>query len=127
MVVDMTHSTCITCGCAYAIPTTMWNAQRQSGGYHHCPNGHPQGWSKDGCENAQLRRERDRLKQQAAQKDDEIREAQAAAEKARKEIARVKRRHAAGTCPCCKRTFTNMANHMRTKHPDYKPTLECVA
>lgn len=32
---------------------------------------------------------------------------------------RLKKRAAAGTCPCCKRSFSNMATHMRKQHPAY--------
>ena len=64
---------CITCGVRYSLPKALYDEQYKSGGFHHCPNGHSQGWDKDGCENARLKLERDRLKQQIAQKDDEIR------------------------------------------------------
>lgn len=33
---------------------------------------------------------------------------------------RIKNRIAAGVCPCCNRTFKNLARHMGNKHPDYK-------
>lgn len=32
------------------------------------------------------------------------------------QAARIKKRAAAGTCPCCKRTFSNMAEHMKKEH-----------
>lgn len=72
-----------------------------------------------------MRRERDRLAQQIAQKDDEIREIKKAwneAElEARKNARKAKslsdRAHA-GVCPCCNRTFKQLAAHMKTKHPD---------
>lgn len=35
----------------------------------------------------------------------------------------VKRRVAAGVCPCCTRTFQNLAAHMQNKHPGF-PTEE---
>jgi hypothetical protein len=50
--------------------------------------------------------------QQLAQHDDEI----VAKEP---EIKRIKKRAAAGTCPCCQRSFSNMATHMKRQHPDY--------
>ncbi len=33
---------------------------------------------------------------------------------------RIKNRIANGVCPCCKRTFQNLARHMKGQHPDYK-------
>lgn len=35
----------------------------------------------------------------------------------RKQLVRVK----AGVCPCCNRTFQQLARHMKAKHPDFKP------
>jgi hypothetical protein len=32
--------------------------------------------------------------------------------------ARKLSRVSAGVCPCCNRTFQNVARHMKTKHPD---------
>jgi hypothetical protein len=39
------------------------------------------------------------------------------AEKAAK--TKIKNRVAKGVCPCCNRTFQNLADHMKSKHPDY--------
>lgn len=116
-------SECITCGCSYAVPKTMWDKQKRDGGFHHCPSGHEQGWSKQESETEKLRRERDRLKQDIARVEDEKREAVALAnvkmENAEREMRKLKRRTAAGTCPCCQRTFSNMNIHMRKQHPGY--------
>ena len=74
----------------------------------------------------QLRRERDRLKQQLAQKDDEIRvqrDCREAAERsasARKgQITKLKKRAAAGVCPCCNRSFENLRRHIDSQHPGF--------
>jgi len=32
---------------------------------------------------------------------------------------RLKKRIACGVCPCCKRTFTNLARHISGQHPEY--------
>ena len=66
---------------------------------------------KETSEREKLRRERDQLKQQLAYKDDEI------AAKG-KQLTRLQKRIHAGVCPCCNRTFTNVARHMKTKHPN---------
>jgi predicted RNA-binding Zn-ribbon protein involved in translation (DUF1610 family) len=113
-VTALTHLECGNCGVVHAIPTSMYENCRREGGYWTCPNGHSRGW-KDGAEKteiANLRRERDRLVQSAAQKDDEI-AAQA------KQMKRLKKRAAAGTCPCCSRSFSNMSTHMRKQHPEF--------
>lgn len=103
---------CITCGVPYTCPEAMMENQRKIGGYHHCPNGHSQGWDKEDTEIAKLRRERDRLKQNEARLEDELR-------LERLQASKLKKRASAGICPCCTRTFSNMSRHMKTKHPDY--------
>jgi hypothetical protein len=117
---------CITCGVIFTVPDSMWQHARSEGGYFHCPNGHSQGWSKERSEREQLRRERDRLKQDQARLADEVRAAEEAAslacaraEKAESANKRLKKRSAAGTCPCCARTFSNMAEHMKHQHPEF--------
>lgn len=117
---------CINCGVAYAMPAVLLDHARAHGGYHYCPNGHSQGWSKDDSEEARTRRERDRLKQDAARLEEENKRAWAAATeqrqravKAEKAAVRLKKRASAGTCPCCSRTFSNMATHMKRQHPEF--------
>lgn len=34
-------------------------------------------------------------------------------------VTKLKRRGAAGTCPCCKRTFKQLTAHMKKKHPEF--------
>lgn len=107
---------CKTCGVIGTVPEVVYDEQKAEGGYHFCPNGHQWGWSKEGSEREKLRRERDQLKQSIARIEDETREQLAAKDR---EIKRAKKRAAAGTCPCCKRTFPNMATHMKRQHPEF--------
>lgn len=116
---------CITCGVLHAMPACLVERDRAEGGYRYCPNGHQQGWSKEASEQEKTRRERDRLKQQTARLEQEAADAWAQAEasrqraeKAERATQRLKKRASAGTCPCCSRTFANMAEHMKQKHPE---------
>jgi hypothetical protein len=117
----VTHEwhTCITCGVIYTVPKVMIDKQREKGGFHSCCNGHAQGWSKEESENEKTRRERDRLRQQLAQKDDEIRSKERELAAERTKAAKVKKRSGAGVCPCCNRTVGQMARHMKSKHPQF--------
>lgn len=117
---------CISCGVAFAMPSIILDQDRKKGGFRYCPNGHQQGWGKHDSEEEKTRRERDLLKQQLAQKDDEIAAERRRTEEARQEIIRanketkrLKKRAAAGTCPCCQRTVSQMSRHMKTKHPEF--------
>lgn len=120
---------CITCGVMHAMPAVLLDQDRSSGGYRFCPNGHQQGWSKEDSEETKIRRERDVLKQQIAQRDDMIvyerrqaEEARRQVEQAKKESKRLAKRAAAGVCPCCTRTVGQLARHMKTKHPEFVAT-----
>lgn len=117
---------CITCGVVYTCPQTLIKHQRQNGGYHTCCNGHSQGWGKEQSENEKTRRERDRLRQQLAEKNDEIarqermrKDAEGRLSQATQKAAKVKKRSSAGVCPCCNRTVGQMARHMKSKHPQF--------
>ena len=118
--------TCPVCGIIYAAPSAFFKARHEnknvgsSNGWH-CPNGHYLVFKESLAD--KIARERDMLKRQLAQKDDEIAGWKREKEKAEKETRRVKKRATAGVCQCCNRTFSNVARHMATKHPNVKPKL----
>lgn len=117
---DHVEMQCGTCGVWHTIPKIKYDTAYKEGGFWHCPNGHSRGWQNghDKQEIVKLCRERDRLQQRVAEKDDDIatKEREVAAQKGL--VTKLKKRAAAGTCPCCQRTFTNMATHMRKQHPE---------
>lgn len=112
---------------------------RRNQGRFFCLWGHSNFFPEGESEATKLRRERDRLKQDAARLQDEIRLARAAQDEAVKqatearkdraeaerragaahaETARLKTRAAAGVCPCCNRSFENLRRHMADQHPE---------
>lgn len=109
---------CGECGVLATCPEIVYNQHHAEGGYHHCPNGHSWGWTKETCEREKLRQERDRLKQRQAMLEDEKREALERASKAEAATVRLKKRATAGVCPCCNRTFLALSRHMKSKHPN---------
>ncbi len=120
--------TCYKCGIVFGVPSHWLASRREDKGQFFCPNGHGQAFVESTAD--VLRRERDRLRQQISQKDDEIewqREQRAMADRrviaAKGQITRLKKRAKAGVCPCCNRTFANMAAHMKTCHPDMDPNV----
>jgi hypothetical protein len=66
-----------------------------------------------------LRRDLDRAKQNAARLEDEAAAARRREIAAKGQLTKHRKRSAAGTCPCCNRTFANMGRHMKTKHPEF--------
>lgn len=119
------------CGIRHGVPRELYdfvsrqhnNGERQRDIY--CPLGHSWVFSGQG-EAARLREEKERLEQrlaaqrlatQAARDQADAAERRRAAAKG--QLTKVKKRVANGVCPCCNRTFANLALHMESKHPDF--------
>ena len=120
LMAEFMFKVCPVCGIEYAAPQTFF-AGRDDGRSGEnknwfCPNGHSLVFSDS--EINRLRRERDRLQQQIAAKDDEIAAERRRRVSAEKKTKRVQKRAHAGVCPCCNRTFQDVVRHMQTKHPD---------
>jgi len=118
---------CWKCRCQIWLPDELYHAAKSSSNIEiFCGYGHS-GVFRDGPTEAdKLRQERDRLVQRLAEKDDRItalREDVAAAERrgaaARGQVTKLRNRVGHGVCPCCNRTFGNLARHMNTKHPTF--------
>lgn len=123
-------SQCKGCGVWFTIPELVYQARQEQGGFNYCPNGHAWGWKTGAekeaeaqrqAEHDEMRRERDRLKQDAARLAEEIAAQRVRAEMAEREAARMRRRVSAGVCMCCNRSFLNLRRHMAVKHPDIVP------
>ncbi len=116
---------CPKCGIEYAAPKEfMDEARKDPKIFFHCPNGHSRHFSESEAD--RLRKERDRLAQRIAEKDDRIREERERADAAerrtaaaRGQVTKIKNRVGHGVCPCCNRTFENLHRHMATKHPTF--------
>lgn len=105
------------CGIKHAIPsaTNQW-VNKGSHNAVYCPLGHQ--W---------VRRESDADRLRAAEAkqrhlEDQLLAAEREAEAVRVRLVRDRHRFANGVCPCCNRSFENVARHIRGQHPDYDPT-----
>lgn len=103
---------CCNCAVVFAMPSYLKRQRRDDGLTFHCPNGHPQHYTKttvmqltEQLEAAQreLRSEKCHALRMTQERD-----------QAQRKLKRVHR----GVCPCCKRSFTDLARHMQTKHPE---------
>jgi hypothetical protein len=119
---------CCQCKSEMWLPLVLYESARHSSKIvFFCPYGHEQVFTDGETEADKLRRERDRLVQQMAQKNDEL-EAQIASAKAFKAQAaaykasatKARQRGSKGVCQCCGRQFQNVLRHMQTKHADFK-------
>jgi hypothetical protein len=121
---------CCVCKCEIWMPDALYEAAHASRGpsgiWFHCAYGHRQHFLVGESEEDKLRRERDRLQQRIAEKDDEIARQRQLREETERRLSatrgivtRIKNRVGRGVCPCCNRTFNDLARHMAGKHPDF--------
>jgi len=112
------------CGVIFGISPAAHAAMKERGRHVWCPNGH-EIWYSDN----ELKRARDELAREKHRRE----QAQAEAEWQRQRVenrdrsiiairghhTRLKKRVAHGVCPCCQRTFQNLARHMKSQHKTY--------
>lgn len=129
--------TCCNCGMLFAMTSEFKNdrLKRRPNDYtFYCPRGHPQHYTGPSVARRlqqQLDEERSlrqRAEQSVAMWADDAREARASAEKERQRAngykshaTRITKRAKAGVCPCCNRTFKQIADHMARQHPEFTP------
>lgn len=122
---------CCTCGILFAVPKDFNQiARNNTNHWFYCPNGHPQHYTgkteaqkqKEIAEREYQRRIDAERETTRARQDARTNEYRRRAEKAKR--TRLEKRIAAGVCPCCNRTFSNLAQHMEQQHPDFPATTE---
>lgn len=102
---------CCNCGVTFAFPQTLRDRLKANGEFFYCPLGHSQHFTRT---EAQRLRE---LLEQANRRNTELVDEVA---RAQRETKRIEKRIHAGVCPCCNRTFQNLARHMATKHKEVR-------
>lgn len=122
---DLEVTVC-TCGVLFAAPSKLLNSRRETGDDFYCPNGHVLVFTD--YENKRLKKKLDRERERSGRLAAELDQTEAArrAEKAAKtrikqDRDRTRARIAEGVCPCCNRTFKDVARHMKSQHPDFRP------
>jgi hypothetical protein len=116
---------CFACGCLFGMTTDFRNARLRNKDDFYCPAGHPQRYL--GKSDKELRREAEARERaaldqlQAAEAETARVKRVAAAERkaAKAEQTRLAQRARGGVCPCCNRSFVQLAQHMKTKHPEH--------
>lgn len=116
---------CGECGVPFALNDEFIRERRNDHKTWYCPNGHSRYYPEKN-ETEQAKAQVARLQRQLANRDEDLR-AERAAHKvterrraaAKGQLTKTKKRVANGVCPCCNRTFADLARHMAGKHPDY--------
>lgn len=130
MPVELTQIDCGNCGGTYAINERYRQKQQDNCGTWTCPYCKC-GWGYSGdtaqaraekaAKRAQelLAQERERNSRVESNLRDSRDRAERRASAARGQITKIKNRVGHGVCPCCNRTFKQLAAHMASKHPEY--------
>ncbi len=125
--VELEAKSCPSCGLVYGVPKDWMAAKsrqhdRGEDVRWFCPNGHETVFARE-AESVVLKRERDQLKQDNARMEEAVQVALRQAQEAKRVLKVQTRRTVAGVCPCCNRTFRQLATHMRHMHPEEQATL----
>lgn len=101
------------CGIALAIPSNLDRVARDEGHDVHCPLGHAFVYGESNEKKLEAERWRHRATRDLLAAEERSHQA------TRGHLTRQKKRAVEGVCPCCKRTFKQLARHMSAKHPEY--------
>jgi hypothetical protein len=118
------------CGCPFAIPETMYTAMQERNGKNcHCPNGHSMVFTETEAEKLRKKLALERENRKWAESSNTaLRDQLGATERSlaghKAAKTRLKNRIAAGACPCCHRTFQNVARHMAGQHPEFASEVD---
>lgn len=128
LAVRMVTECCIECGLSFAMTIDFKLLKKGNGGTFYCPSGHSM-FYKPGKSQAQI--EADLLKKELAASIAAHDQTKADRDnerylrmKAENKLYSHKRLIRTGTCPCCRRNFSNLQRHMSKQHPEY--SKECA-
>ena len=117
------------CGIEHAVPESLYRVQvreRDDEGRVktpiYCPLGHQwfvSGESKSAKLERELARERAQNDQQQARLRDRLEHTERSRAALKGQVTKIKKRVGHGVCPCCSRTFQNLATHMQQEHPEF--------
>lgn len=114
--IELSVISCANCFMQFAVDERFLAKRRNDRETFYCPNGHHNVYR---CQSDVEKAKSETLLAQSAL--NEARHAQLVAERSRdKAIAdkkKLERRIQAGVCPCCNRTFRDLATHMKHLHP----------
>lgn len=119
---DLEVMCCPVCGVMYAVPERLLDhARKHPDQWWYCANGHHLHFPGKSDEQ-KIKDLRDRLAAERASHDQtnaRLIAQRGATTRIRNEKKKVVERVANGVCPCCQRTFKQLAQHMKRQHPEF--------
>lgn len=110
--------TCCECGMLFAMHNEFKRKRLEDHKSFYCPAGHSQYFTGK-SEAEKLREELEQKAQQLMLAKTRSASIERQCDQVRKTYHRMRERVKNGVCPCCSRTFQNLMNHIKTKHPDF--------
>lgn len=122
LVSGYTDTSCCRCGLQFCLTTAFFQERRKDGKTFYCPNGHSlhYGESEAAQLKKQLEAERqraDRAEQGRKWAESDAKGARISAGRANAARRRLEHRVNCGVCPHCRRSFKQLAAHIKSKHP----------
>lgn len=116
---------CYKCSVPFAIPQRLDDYFRETKHSFFCPNGHSQAYVtsvSEGLRKKLSEQEQSnlRMKNLLSSKNETIGALERQKSAIKGQVTKIKNRVSNGVCPCCNRTFENLANHMKHQHPEFK-------
>lgn len=116
--VQLEPISCYSCGVIFGMPAEMDRDRRQDRKSFWCPNGHAQSYI--GKTEAEKERERaQKAEERSAALIAQLDQERASHSATKGQLTKTKKRIANGVCPCCHRSFVQLARHMKGQHPKY--------
>ncbi|GAA4681275.1 hypothetical protein [Phytohabitans rumicis] len=124
VVVNLVAIDCCSCGVVFGLSEGHHRQLRRTGQRFFCPNGHSQSYTETEADRlrkqlATVEQQRDRARANATHYQDQAEATERVLRATRGQVTKLKKRVANGVCPCCNRSFANLARHMAGQHPDY--------
>jgi hypothetical protein len=112
---------CGECGVVFALSDEFMDQRKQDHRTWYCPNGHQRHYPGESREE-KLKRQLDRTSRQLSSTQSALVVTKRQKAAAKGQLTKTRRRVANGVCPCCNRTFADLAAHMHGQHPEYAET-----
>lgn len=116
---------CASCAFTFAVPESLISRRRADGRDFFCPaGGHRLNFGKSDADRLRDANETLQRRLEAGQATiTHLRDQVDATERARRAQVgvntKLRKRVAHGVCPCCRRTFADLARHIAGQHPDF--------
>lgn len=114
---------CYKCRCYFAMPQSLRTSAKLNGVEFFCPHGHGQVYIES--ETTKLKNKIEQMERNALltaqvinNKNQRIEQLSYSVRAQKAAKTKIMNRVKNGVCPCCNRTFKDLQNHFKTKHPE---------